>query len=279
MNRYFKVIFSIILINLAVIAIAQQPQAKITQQPPPVQAYQLSYIPTNVLAFDAEAKEYNAKPGEVDIPFTFYVTNVSSEEVIINSVHTSCGCTVAELPSLPWKMAPGDRGEIKVKMDVRGKVGAITKTININSTRGIKILAVTARVPMPDMMSTTQQERERNQLIARANRQAVFQGDCARCHSAPGVGKMGEDLYKAVCGVCHEAQHRASMVPDLKTLGRPNTREYWADIIMHGKKDTLMPGFSKIHNGPFTDEQIFSLVEYMVGPFQRSIRSTSAAGK
>jgi len=236
----------------------------------PQPSYQLNYVPTNILAFDAEAKEYNAKPDELDIPFSFYVTNVSTNEVVINSVHTSCGCTVAQLPSLPWKIAPGEHGEIKVKMDVRGKTGQITKTITLSTSHGMKILAATAHVPFPDMMTTTPEERQRNQLIARANRQIVFKGDCARCHATPAIGKMGAELYKATCAVCHDAKNRASMVPDLRNPPRPNSREYWANIIMFGKPDTLMPAHAKASGGILDDEQIFSLVEYMVGDFRKT---------
>ncbi|MCX7872137.1 MAG: DUF1573 domain-containing protein [Verrucomicrobiae bacterium] len=242
----------------------------------PQPSFQYNYIPTNVLVFDAEAKEYNAKAGELDIPFSFYVTNVSTNEVTINSVHTSCGCTVAQLPSLPWKLAPGENGEIKVKMDVRGKTGQITKTISLNSSHGMKILAATARVPFPDLMSTTPEERERNQLIARVNRQSVFRGDCARCHATPSIGKMGAELYKTTCAVCHDAEKRASMVPDLRNPPRPKNRDYWAQIIMYGKPDSLMPAFSRANNGILDDEQIFSLVEYMVGDFQKNTAPTSS---
>lgn len=267
------VLFALIHIN----GICQSPVP--TPVVPPRQPQLPTFVPTNVLAFDAEAKEYNAKPGEVDIPFSFYVTNVSSGEVVIQSVHTSCGCTIAQLPSMPWKMSPGEHGEIKVRMDVRGKTGQITKTISLSTTHGLKILSATAKVPFPDMMSTTPEERERNQLIARANRQAVFRGDCARCHAAPAAGKMGAELYKATCAVCHDAEHRASMVPDLRNPKRPATREYWAEIIMYGKKDSLMPAFSIANGGILNDEQIFSLVEYMVGPFQKSLPLNNAALK
>ncbi|MEO6183335.1 MAG: DUF1573 domain-containing protein, partial [Verrucomicrobiota bacterium] len=62
------------------------------------------------LVFDSESKEYNAKPGEAKAIFTFSLTNVSAAEVIITNVSTSCGCTVAKLPSQPWHLAPGANG-------------------------------------------------------------------------------------------------------------------------------------------------------------------------
>jgi len=265
-------------IALLLVGIWNNCLSQMTMSPLPQRQFSPNFVPTNVLAFDSEAKEYNAKVGETEVPFSFFVTNVSVGVVIVQSVHTSCGCTIAQLPTQPpWSISPGTSGEIKVKMDVRGKSGQITKTVSLNTTHGIKILTATVKVPMPDMMTTTPEERQRNLLIARQNRQSAFRGDCARCHFAPSVGKVGEALYKDVCAVCHEAKNRASMVPDLRNPKRPATREYWADIIMFGKKDSLMPAFSIANGGILNDDQIFSLVEYMVGPFQKSPPANSAS--
>ena len=55
------------------------------------------------LAWDAISKEFIAKPGDTNANFTFSVTNVSATEVVINNVRPSCGCTVASLPSKPWR--------------------------------------------------------------------------------------------------------------------------------------------------------------------------------
>ncbi|HON08704.1 MAG TPA: DUF1573 domain-containing protein [Verrucomicrobiota bacterium] len=275
MHSLVKVGIALLLVGIWNNCLSQTTRVISPTSPP--QQFGVTYVPTNVLAFDAEAKEYIAKVGETEVLFSFFVTNVSAGEVVVQSVHTSCGCTIAQLPSIPWKLSPGNSGEIKVKMDVHGKSGQITKTISLNTTHGIKILTVTAKVPIPDMMSTTPEERQRNLLIARQNRQTVFRGDCARCHFAPSVGKMGEALYKDVCAVCHEAKNRASMVPDLRNPKRPATREYWAEIIMFGKKDSLMPAFSIVNGGILNDDQIFSLVEYMVGAFQKSSPTNSAS--
>ena len=105
--------------------------------------------------------------------------------------------------------------------------------------------------------------RELNQKIALADRQAVFKGDCARCHAAPAKGKMGGELYTAVCGVCHESEHRATMVPDLHNIKQETGREFWTVWITYGKTGSLMPAFSKLQGGPLTDEQIRSLAAFL----------------
>jgi mono/diheme cytochrome c family protein len=99
--------------------------------------------------------------------------------------------------------------------------------------------------------------------IAVADRQAVFKGDCARCHADPGSGKQGRGLYLSVCGVCHEAEHRASMVPNLRALPHPTDADHWSNWIRHGKAGTLMPAFSPTEGGPLSEEQITSLVKYL----------------
>src|SRR5436190_2453841 len=83
----------------------------------------------NALKFDAESKDFNAKQGDTSAAFTFTVTNVSKSAVAINRLSTSCGCTVAQLPSTPYNLEPGSNVAINVSMDLHGKVGQVTKTV------------------------------------------------------------------------------------------------------------------------------------------------------
>src|SRR6266545_6267532 len=130
-----------------------------------------------LLVADADLKEYTARPGDTNAQFTFTLTNTSSNAVTINEVHTSCGCTVAKLPSQPWTLAPGTNGQIHVTVDLRGKRGKLTKLVYVNGVTGTKTLTV--KVDVPD----AQGERAKNIQIATANRQAVFKNDCAKCHA------------------------------------------------------------------------------------------------
>ncbi len=220
------------------------------------------------LQFDAKEKTVNVKVGETEAKFAFAVTNISKEELTIMSVHTSCGCTAARLPSTPWVLKPGEGGEVGATMNLAGKFGTITKTVTVVSTAGSIPLLVKAVLPK-DAYEQMQRmgDRSRNLQIAAADRQAVFRGDCARCHVEPAVGKLGKDVYVAACGVCHDAEHRASMVPVLR--GRPGAfpSEYWTQWIRQGKEGSLMPSFDQKHGGPLTDEQITSLTAYLVGAF------------
>ncbi len=225
------------------------------------------------LAFDAESKEYTAQRGEQTVQFIFNVTNVSPADVAVIAVRTSCGCTVAELPSTPWILAPGASGPIKVTADLLGRRGILIKSVNIDSTAGFKSLLI--RVNLPDtaapQLSTNQagQDRILNMQIALGDRQAVFRGDCARCHLEPARSKMGASFYASACAVCHEATNRASMVSDLRLPKKPRDVAYWRDWISRGKPGTLMPAWALSEGGPLTDQQINSLVDYLYRSFPR----------
>lgn len=104
---------------------------------------------------------------------------------------------------------------------------------------------------------------------ALADRQAVFKGECATCHVDKGVGKLGAELYAASCGICHEAEHRAAMVPDLKVPRSPRDLAFWQKWITEGKAGTLMPAFAATHGGPLTQEQADSLAAYLDQNFPR----------
>jgi mono/diheme cytochrome c family protein len=183
--------------------------------------------------------------------------------VFVNDVRTSCGCTIARLPAYPWRLAPGTNGQIQVTADLRGKRGLLHKMVYVYTANyGVQSLAV--KVNIPDNLAGAMGDRARNLQIAAADRQAVFKNDCAKCHAEPVVGKKGAELYTAACAICHDAEHRASMVPDLRTLKHPTGPEHWRTWVAHGKVGTLMPAFAKSEGGPLTDEQVDSLVEYLV---------------
>lgn len=212
-------------------------------------------------------QSYDAQPGEVEVVFTFRLKNVSPQPVVITDVKTSCGCTVARMPARPWTIPVGKTDELKLAFDMRGRTGLQTKSATVETERGRRMLTMNIRIPAAPAMGADPGLRERNQALAKADRQAVFKGDCARCHAVPTIGLSGGDLYKAACGICHEAEHRASFVPLLTDLRRPPDRDYWRTMVVAGKHGTLMPGFSADMGGPLNRMQIDSLVEYLIATY------------
>lgn len=211
----------------------------------------------NPIVWDATNKTLNPKMGDDSVAFQFTATNTSSKPVTIEQIRPTCGCTVAEMPSQPWVLAPGTSGTFIGTVDIRGKEGTVEKSLFVNSSTGTQMLNLTIKIPALDDMA-----RKRNQRVALANRQAVFKGDCAACHLKPTIGRSGAELFTAACGVCHLSANRASMVPDLLTAREHRDAEFWRKWISEGKEGTLMPAWSKEHGGPLTKEQIESLVQF-----------------
>lgn len=244
--------------------------------------------PAEAFAWDATLKELTAQPGETNLNYLFNLTNILSQEVTITAVRTSCGCTVAKLPPLPWRLEPGASGQIGAVLDVRGKYGILSKTVFVDHRVGTnppsapKYLTVRAHLPNPPAASAANamSDRQRNMMLALADRQAVFKNDCARCHAAPATGKTGKELYVVACGICHESPHRATMVPDLHALKHPADREHWIKWMTMGRAGSLMPAFAHSEGGPLTEAQIDSLADYLEQEMKRPPAGTphAAAG-
>jgi mono/diheme cytochrome c family protein len=224
------------------------------------------------LVFDSETKTYDAKPGEAEAPFTFNLTNVWTNEVVIEKTQTSCGCTVAKLPSQPWHLGPGTNGQIGVTIHLAGKPpGLITKTVTVYTSVGMKLLTVKCNNPPPAPPALlTEEQRKKNMEQASKDRQSIFHkvGDenCASCHVDKGIGKMDKELYEADCGICHDSTRRAQGVPDLKAIAAVKTTgfDYWREWAKEGGRGaSMMPAFGQEHGGPLTDAQINSIAAYL----------------
>jgi mono/diheme cytochrome c family protein len=211
--------------------------------------------PPHPLIWDAMQQTLEVKPGDGAADFEFHVTNKSEHAVEIVEIRPSCGCTVAEMPSTPWILEPGARSSFRGTIDFRGKHGRVAKSLGVISRPGTQLLGIVVNLPELD-------PRERNREMALHDRQAVFKGDCASCHAAPAQSKVGGELFAVACGICHLAEHRAAMVPNLSVAREPRDAEYWRKWILVGKEGTLMPGFGQKSGGPLTDEQVDSLVEF-----------------
>ncbi|MEY2411124.1 MAG: hypothetical protein QOF48_3794 [Verrucomicrobiota bacterium] len=258
-----------------------------TPSPIPVVTFPTQTGPLTNLTWDSEQKEYNSKPGDLNANFTFWFTNTSSEEVIINAVRTSCGCTVAKLAATPWHLPPGTNGPIEVTVDLRGKSGAIAKAVTVESSAGIKSLIVKMNIAVggvatdftvthPNMGDA---ERLKNMQDSLKDRQVVFKdAKCATCHADPAKGQVdGGVIYRGVCATCHDSQLRAAAVTDLKSLKHETDLDYWKMWISNGREGTMMPAYAEAHGGPLSETQINALALYCLNSFKPAAQNGATA--
>jgi len=183
--------------------------------------------------------------------------------VAILEVRPSCGCTTAQLPPLPWIIPPGTNGQFGLAVNLAGRTGMQIKSVNVKTDKGFKQLTLKITILPPVVPTQSDADRAHALEMAKADRQAVFRGDCAVCHVKPGDGKYGQPLYDAVCALCHESKTRANMVPDLHNIKTPTNVDFWQTWIAHGRAGSLMPAFSTADGGPLSDMQIGSLAGYL----------------
>jgi mono/diheme cytochrome c family protein len=220
-------------------------------------------LATDTLVWDSTSKETNAAADAGNAHFVFSFTNVSAGNVVILNVRTSCGCTTAQLPPLPWTIPAGTNGQIGANVNFAAKSGMLLKTVTVTSDKGFQTLMLKITILPPVVPTQSEADRARALEMAKADRQAVFRGDCATCHVKPGGGKYGQALYDAVCAICHEGKDRSTMVPDLHNIKTPTNVDFWQTWIAHGRAGSLMPAFSTADGGPLSEMQIVSLAGYL----------------
>lgn len=118
---------------------------QVSHPPPP--AASADNMAPNLLAWSALTQEYHARRGEAAAHYTFDLTNVSSEPIVIYDTSTTCDCTVAKLPSHPWVIPPDGTGQIHASLDLQGKTGSVTNYVVVFTSKGNRLLTVRADVP------------------------------------------------------------------------------------------------------------------------------------
>lgn len=85
---------------------------------------------TAEITFTADEIDYGTVKAGSDGVRVFEFTNTGKAPLVISNVSSSCGCTVPSWTKEP--VAPGAKGEIKVKYDTK-RVGPIRKSITVTS--------------------------------------------------------------------------------------------------------------------------------------------------
>lgn len=240
----------------------------------PDTTHQNDPLSDGILAWNGTVLNTNISADADAAKFLIVFTNISKDKISILDVHPSCGCTTAQLPTLPV-ISPGDHEQIpvSVNLNVTGNSGTLFKSVKITTDKGYKdiYLRISFMPVTPPVMSDA--DRARFVQASRADRQAIFKGTCADCHVKHGEGKYGKALYDTDCAICHEADPRATMVPDLHNLKVPTNLDFWKQWIAHGKPGSLMAAFSQAEGGPLNDMQIASLAAYLDQAFPSKVAS------
>ncbi len=136
-------------------------------------------------------------------------------------------------------------------MDVRGKLGKISKTIQVYSND-----------PKRPQVTLTLAMNVKDSLHAKKhNADEIFKKQCSRCHVDAGKGKKGWELFNADCVMCHNYGKTASPVSVMRDISGDTLRRAIGD----GVNGSSMPGWTEIKGGPLTPEDIDSLVEFIKG--------------
>jgi cytochrome c553 len=178
------------------------------------------------------------------IEHDFEFSNAGDDDLLIEKIVASSGNTKAVASSNQLK--PGEKGNIRVIIDLRGKKGIFLKTIEVHTNDPITPLT-TLSVKM-----TVKDQIHMSQYTATE----IFAGECRGCHVDQGKGKKGWDLFKADCFMCHNAGKKTS----LSTMSKRPAKEL-LKAIRDGIANTLMPGFDLKNGGPLDDAEIKSLMD------------------
>ncbi|MFK8008604.1 MAG: DUF1573 domain-containing protein [Saprospiraceae bacterium] len=160
-----------------------------------------TFIFTFVLAFLSFAQEKAAPIGPITtiefeenefdwgtitqgdkVSYVFKFTNTGNEPLIIKNAKGSCGCTVPQWPKEP--IAPGDKGEIKVVFNSKGKMGMQSKrvTITANTDPGMTFINVKGEIIKDEKFTFTDvsqpAEKAPEKPVAKTNWKKPYTKDC-----------------------------------------------------------------------------------------------------
>jgi len=87
--------------------------------------------PSTTISFASYEHDFGNMAAGESVTHFFEFTNTGSEPLVIDNCKGSCGCTVPQCPKQP--IQPGEKGQIEVKFNSKGKKNQQTKKVTINA--------------------------------------------------------------------------------------------------------------------------------------------------
>ena len=138
---------------------------------------------------------------------------------------------------------------INTTIDVRGKLGKISKTIQVYSNDpGRPQVTLTLSMNVRDVLHSKKYGADE-----------IFKKTCSRCHVDSGRGQKGLALFIADCAMCHNYDKTASPAERMKNISDEKLRK----DIEEGVNGSSMPGWAVNKGGPLTPEELDSLIEFI----------------
>ena len=101
------------------------------------------------LKWDTQKADLTPRPTDASVDAKFGFVNAGDSAVTIESVQSSCGCTIPTLAKKTY--APGDRGEILARFTIGDRRGIPSKTVRvaIQGEQEPVVLTLVVNIPEP----------------------------------------------------------------------------------------------------------------------------------
>ena len=105
------------------------------------------------LKWDAQRVDLKPSPTETTAEGKFGFVNAGTDEVTIEAVKSSCGCTVPTLAKMTYE--PGERGEVMARFNIGDRRGAQSATIRVSVKGEREPTTLTLNVAIPEVAKLT----------------------------------------------------------------------------------------------------------------------------
>ncbi len=208
------------------------------------------------IRFDEVLHDFGKIPSDKKVRLAWTFHNDGNAPLQILEARTTCACTASVAQRQP--VPPGGTGTLEVTFDPESQHGQVRKSIAVHSNDpAAKVVMLRIKADVVPTNLTVVAEGH-----PPISGQSLLMGSCGSCHAQPAAGKSGEELYGAVCAMCHGPRADGGRAPSLRAqsfLSGKND-DAIAGAIAFGTSNPKMPGFSEELGGPLTRAQVDSLV-------------------